>query len=145
MVGDLQFAFSAVALVGIDLAKEVLASKDGPSFLAMAKRRGATMTDGTPVLGDLVVFDRVRGKEPASLVGVVVSSRRDATVEFIYLQRGVVRRGYMNLRRPTAKRDRSGRVLNTHIRGNDGKDPRGTRYLAGELFASFVRLERLAR
>lgn len=138
-----EFAIAAVRVVGFDPDRALAETRDGPSLLALAHDRGAFHRSGTPVLGDLVVFDRVIAREPASLVGVVISARPDGTVEFIYLQRGVIRRGWVNPRRPRDQRDRTGRILNTLIRGTDGRDPRGTEYLAGALFHGYLRTERL--
>jgi hypothetical protein len=124
-------------------AAAVARTDDGAALLARARERGAATQQGPARLGDLVVFDRVRGGRPASLVGVVVTTRPDATVEFIYLQRGVVRRGFLNLHQPSTPRNRAGRVLNTFVRGDDGGMSRNPRFLAGELFAAFIRLDRL--
>ena len=81
--------------------------------------------------------------KPASLLGIVVSTDNQGTAEFVYLSRGVERRGYVNPRHPDTKRDRGGRAMNTHIRHSNGRDPRGTKYLAGQLFAGYLRLDRL--
>jgi hypothetical protein len=137
-----EHALAALAGIGASLDPGVLAADIGKELLDIAKERDATSTD-SPLLGDLVVFDNVVGRKDASLIGVVVSTDNRGTVEFVYLARGVVRRGYMNRNHPATKRDDAGRVLNTHVRHNDGKNPRGTRYLAGELFATYIRLDRL--
>jgi hypothetical protein len=87
----------------------------------------------------------VEEDRPASLVAVVVSTDSRDVVEFVYLARGVVRRGYLSRAHPADKRDADGRVLNTFIRHSDGGDPADTRYLAGELYGGLVRLDRLLR
>ncbi len=142
---DLHFALQALGHLGIEPDSKLGAVKNGRAFITLAKRRGASGVAGPALLGDLLVFDQVVSSERASLVGVVVGSRRDGTIEFIYLARSVVRRGYVNPARPRDKRDKRGRVLNTFVRHSNGGDPRGTAYLAGKLLANVVRLDRLVR
>jgi hypothetical protein len=145
------FALSGLQELGAGLDSSLLAARDGPSLRALAGERGALFADGEaaltarPRLGDLLLFDRVEGDKPASLVGVVVSTDSRGVVEFIHLSRGVVRRGYLSRAHPADKRDADGRVLNTFIRHSDGGDPADTRYLAGELYGGLVRLDRLLR
>ena len=141
----LEFAFQATAAVGAQLDPEVASLDRGSALVALARARDAIGGTVGALVGDLVVFDRVVGRRSASLVGVVVSRRRDGTVEFVYLARGIVRRGWLNNRRPAVKRRDDGRVLNTFVRHSNGGSPRGTKYLAGELFASIVKLDRLTR
>lgn len=141
----LAFALSALRTIGADLDSEVTGAESGPHLLALARRRGAVDKDvGGALLGDLVVFNRVDRGRPASLVGVAVSRRGDGTVEFVYLARGVVRRGWVNPAKPDDKRDETGRVLNTFVRHNDGGLPRSAPTLAGQLFAGLIRLDRLS-
>jgi hypothetical protein len=141
---DLAFALAALDVIRAPVPAAVRALEDGAALFAFATERGAVASAGTtPLLGDLVVFDRVVGTAPASLVGVVLGVDERETVEFLYLGRGVVRRGWLNLGAPSTRRDDAGRVLNTIVRHSDGRDPRGTRYLAGELFSAYIRLDRL--
>jgi hypothetical protein len=147
----LQLALAALREIGAALDPEIARLEDGPSLVALAERRGALTpaARGAPLpslrLGDLLVFDRVVAAEPASLVGVVISVDERGVVEFVYLARGVVRRGFAFPSRPAARRDDGGRILNTFIRHNDGADPRGTAHLAGELIAAAIPLDRLMR
>jgi hypothetical protein len=147
----LQLAVAALREIGAELDPEIARVEDGPALVALAERRGALTlaAPGSPLpslrLGDLLVFDRVVAAEPASLVGVVVSVDERGVVEFVYLARGVVRRGFAFPSQPSARRDDGGRILNTFIRHNDGADPRGTASLAGELIAAVVPLDRLMR
>ena len=146
------FALTALRSIGSRLDPELAAAADGHALVEIARQRGALAPAGggegvvsPPRLGDLLVFDNVTGTEPASLVAVAVSVDERGVVEFIYLARGVVRRGFVSPARPRDKRDDSGRVLNTFVRHSDGRDPRGTRYLAGELLAATIRLAALLR
>lgn len=136
---SLEFAFQAARAVGAELDPEIARLDRGPSLVALARRRSALGSPRTALVGDLVAFMRGR------LIGVVASRRRDGTIEFVYLARGVVRRGWVNPARPKDKRADDGRVLNTFVRHNDGGNPRGTRYLAGELLAAVIKLDRLSQ
>lgn len=129
---------------GVSLGASAHAVSTGSELLALATERSA-LTKDTPLTGDLVVFDRVDGATEASLVGVVVGvvPRDQLTVEFIFLGRGVVRRGYVTPSRPTRKRDDQGRALNTFVRALTGKAKKSDPFLAGQLFRSFVRIDRL--
>jgi hypothetical protein len=139
-----QFALDVIQHLGVKLDPELREVEAGRELVALARTRDAAEAR-SPLLGDLVVFDAVEGDEPASLVGVVISVDRAGTVELIHLSRGVVRRSYVNPGRPSATRDDQGHALNTFIRPGRAGDARGTRYLAGELFSTFIRLDRLAR
>lgn len=144
-------ALAALREIGAALDPETARVEDGPALVALAERRGALTAapPGSPLpalrLGDLLVFDRVTAADPASLVAVVVSVDERGVVEFVYLARGVVRRGFVFPPEPASKRDATGRVLNTFVRHNDGGDPRGSPHLAGELIAAVISLDRLLR
>ena len=142
---DLAFALQAAAAVGAELDSRVAGLDSGPELVALARAREAIGTPSAALVGDLLVFDRVDRGRRASLVGVVAGRRRDGTIEFVYLARGVVRRGWVNPEHPSTKRGDDGRVLNTFVKHNNGGNPRGTRYLAGELFGQVIRLDRLSR
>ena len=147
----LGLALAALRDAGAALDPELAHVEDGPALVALAERRGALTpaAAGSPLpslrLGDLLVFDRVVAADPASLVAVVVSVDERGVVEFVYLARGVVRRGFAFPAEPSTRRDAAGRVLNTFVRHNDGGDPRGTAHLAGELIAAAISLDRLLR
>lgn len=144
-------ALAALREIGAALDPETARVEDGPALVALAERRGALTAAGPggrlpPLhLGDLLVFDRVVAAEAASLVAVVVSVDERGVVEFVYLARGVVRRGFVFPPEPSTRRDATGRVLNTFVRHNDGGDPRGSPHLAGELIAAAISLDRLLR
>ncbi len=145
------FALAALREIGAALDPETERVEDGPALVALAERRGAltAAAPGTPLpglrVGDLLVFDRVTGGDPASLVSVVASVDERGVAEYVYLARGVVRRGFVFPPEPAEKRDADGRVLNTFVRHNDGADPRGSPHLAGELIAAAISLHRLLR
>lgn len=145
-----QFALATLSGLGAGLDPRLRNADDGPALRDLAAERGALIIDAEtavtrPRLGDLLLFDRVVAEEPASLVAVAISTDSRGVVEFIYLARGVVRRGFLDRAHPTDKRDADGRVLNTFVRHSDGTDPAGTRYLAGELHTATIRLDRLLR
>ena len=62
----------------------------------------------------------------------------DDDVEVLYLGAGVVRRGWFDVTRPALRRDRAGKVVNTPLRHNRDQPPRGTHFLAGELYAGAI-------
>jgi hypothetical protein len=141
---DITFALAALGSLGAPVDGELAAATRGRELVAIAERRGALADRGSDVLlGDLVVFDEVEGGRPSSLVGVAVGRSGEGTVEFVYLARGVIRRGWVNPARPTVKRHDDGRVLNTFVRHNDGGLPRSAPTLAGELLAAVIRLDAL--
>ena len=138
-----EFARRALHAIGAALPPGFSRAKTGAASVRYARGVGAFTRTGLPLLGDIVVFDKVTGSSPASLFGVVVSRRGDGTIEFVYLARGVVRRGWVNPRSPQQKRNGEGRIMNTFVRHSNGRDPRGTRYLAGDLYSGFIRLDQL--
>ncbi len=140
-----RFALDALGSLGLSLDsdRELAAIDIGRDLVRVASARFAVSSQKSALLGDLVVFDRVVASLPASLVGVVVGQRGDGSIEFIYLARGVVRRGWVNPLRPNEKRDGKGKILNTFVRHSDGGDRSGTRYFAGHLFTKIIRLNRL--
>ena len=102
----------------------------GPELIERARTEHRFVSDPRP--GDLVVF------ENGAAFGVV-SQVEDGTVEFLYAQRRVVRRGLVTPRAPDRKRDERGRALNTFVRPYTPGDPPEQRYLAGELLTGFIR------
>lgn len=147
----LQLALAALGELGASLDPHLAAVEDGPALVALAEQRGALtrVLAGSPPprlrLGDLLVFDRVVGSDPASLIAVVVSVDERGVIELVYLARGVVRRGFACPAQPDLRRDPGGRILNTFVRHSDGADPRSTPQLAGQLLAAVVSLDRLLR
>jgi hypothetical protein len=124
--------FALRALAAISFSPQQLIDQHTPAagLLELARKRGAT-SDSQPLLGDLLVL------ADGDVLGIVLSRRPDATVEFIYLGEGIVRRGFLNQRHPKRQRDDNGRVLNTLVRTG------GTSHLAGTLFTTYIRIDRL--
>jgi hypothetical protein len=147
----LQVALAALRELGVELDPPLANVDDGPALVALAESRGALrrIEPAAPGesyrLGDLLVFDRVVGSDPASLVAVVVSVDDRGAIEFVYLARGVIRRGYVTPAAPSLRRDEAGRILNTFVRHSDGNDPSGTRHLAGDLLVASISLRQLLR
>ena len=146
-----QFAVAALRSIGARLDPKLAGLDDGAALRDLADERSALLATGEgtvaarPRLGDLLVFDGVVADRPASLVAVVVSADARDVVEFVYLARGVVRRGWASRAHPHDKRDADGRVVNTVLRHSDGELPRGAPALAGELQAATISLARLLR
>jgi hypothetical protein len=89
---------------------------------------------------DLVRFEEARPSAAApagALLGVVLAVQGDR-VEFLYPRGTRARRGFLNLRHPDRRRSAPGRIDNTYLRVIRPGDPRGTRYLAGQLLAGFA-------
>lgn len=93
-----------------------------------------------PGPGDLLVFDHATGDEPADLIAIVIGRDARGVLEMIYVAGGVVRRGFVDATRPRQRRDAEGAVVNTYLRHSKRQPPKGTRFLAGELLASVVRV-----
>ncbi|MBP9086020.1 MAG: hypothetical protein KBG15_07870, partial [Kofleriaceae bacterium] len=89
--------------------------------------------------GDLLVFDHAIDDAPASLLGLVATTDDRGVSEFFYVAAGVIRRGFVDPKRPALARDAERRIVNTFLRHNQNQPPAGTRFLAGELFAGAVR------
>lgn len=138
----LAFALAVAADLGPGLSPEVRSVETGAALWSLAEKRGA-VGDATPLTGDLVVFDAVDDDEPASLVAVVIATDPRAAVELLYLARGIVRRGWVTPSRPDEQRDQRGRILNTFVRAGRPADPLDTRYLAGQLYRGYLRLDAL--
>ena len=119
----------------------------GPALVAWAREQGmwsapASMMrpGGDATTGDLLVYDRAVEDAPASLVGVVLATDDRGVIAFLYLARGVVRIGHVDITRPAVARDRDRRTVNSYIRHTTDYPPTGTHYLAGELLAGGIRL-----
>lgn len=107
-----------------------------------ATRLSADAPVEPPVLlraGDLLVFDRAIDDLPASLVALVAATDDRGVSEFFYVAAGVIRRGFVDPKRPTLARDAERRIVNTFLRHKQNQPPAGTRFLAGELLAGVVR------
>jgi hypothetical protein len=141
---DIDFIRTALTALDAPLGAEFAELADGPALVALAEARNARTTTTTPLRGDIIVFDDFVPRQPASCLGVVVAVDARGVVEFVYLTRGVVRRGFLSDARPTEKRDAEGRVLNTILRQEHaGHKNKGIGDLSGQLRSGYLRLERL--
>jgi hypothetical protein len=137
------FSLAALARIGAPIGSALSEIRSGSRLVQYASKRSALGGEGIALLGDLLVFERVNPGKNSTVIGVAVSQSENQTIEFVYLARGIVRRGFVTPTQPRAKRDMHGRILNTFMRTSDGRDARGTRYLAGELFSNIIRLNKL--
>ena len=141
---SVQFAIATLRGMGEAVDADLAGTTTGVDLVALAQSRDAWGKTAKPALGDLLVFDRSDNNDrPSSLVGVVIRRDDRGVIEFLYLQRGVIRRGFVDSRRPTMQRDDRQRVVNTHVRAGRSGDPRGTKYLAGELLSGVIGLQGL--
>ena len=140
---DVQFVLAALAAIGMELDDELAAATRGSELVALARARGAISTDdgATPLLGDLIMLTDSADDDP--VIAIVVAIDQRGTIELVHLTRSVVRRSYLTAGAPNAKRDADGAVLNTLIVHREGDAPKGTRFLAGQLFAGHIRLDQL--
>lgn len=121
--------------------------ENGVAAIHRFVERHGTLHRGPPQPGDVVFFDDTYDKnrngridDPLSHAGVVDQVDEDGLVWVIHLaSRGVVR-DPMHVGRPADARDEAGRAINTWLRVRRARDPPGTRYLTGALFAGYGRL-----
>ena len=138
-VTHVQFTLDTLGSLGFPLDPNVRSSQTGSALVDAAKKRNAFATKATPRAGDMVYFEKATGQKDSSLVGTVVKTDSRGTIEFVYIVRGIVRRGFVNPGFPSSKRDSKGRILNTFVRAGEHRDPRRMKYLAGELFKGVLR------
>jgi hypothetical protein len=100
-----------------------------------------------PVPGDLVFFDNTldrnrNGRLDDSLthVGVVVQVEPDGLVRFVHVGSRRLKEGVLHAGQPGEEQSPEGRLLNSHLRTRSGRDPAGTRYLAGQLLRGYCRV-----
>ncbi len=137
------FLLDTLSAIGARPDERLRNSRTAQELIRLADARGAAAAKASPLLGDIAVFDQVFAKEPSSVLGVVVATHPNGTVEFVYLARGVVRRGFVNLSHRASKRDAQGRVLNTILRQRAGRGRKGAGDLASDLFSTYLLLDRL--
>ena len=122
-----------------------IVANDGPAFLSLAEHNNRFVAWSQssrapmPRVGDVLAFDFVDNNRPASLFAVVLAVDDRGVVEMAYPAAGVVRRGFVDVAHPSARRDHDGRVLNTYLRHGKDWPPAGTHYLAGELVRGAIR------
>jgi len=112
----------------------------GPELVAWAEATGRLHDAMTPPeRGDLLVFDRVNSDDEADLIAVVIARDERGVTEMLYVGGGVVRRGFVDVGRPTTKRDQTGAIVNTFVRHGRRWPAKGSHYLAGEHLAHVIR------
>lgn len=104
----------------------------------VSQRLAEPSTAATP--GDLLVFNQVATDALDEMVGIVITRDDRGVTEFLYLGGGVVRRGFVDPSRPTLRRDKQLRVVNTFLRHGKRWPTKGTHYLAAELLAHVIKL-----
>jgi len=124
--------------VGIDLFKNARRGDNGVTAIyRFAEANGRVYTGGRPVAGDLVFFHDTYDRRKGGLthVALVEEVQDDQTVWIIHrVRRGVVRYR-MNLLRPDARFDKSGKILNDYLRFASAKD---REVLTAQLFSAFA-------
>jgi len=98
-----------------------------------------------PAPGDVAFFENTydrngngRLDDDITHVAIVTSVDEDGTIHMVHKGGSGVTRLMMNLDRPDLHQDESGKVINSYLRNRTRKDPRGTRYLTGELSEGFA-------
>ncbi len=143
-LGPVEFAIATLRGLGEAVDADLAGTHLGADLVRLAQSRDAWGKDGAPTLGDLLVFDRSDdNNRPATTVGVVIRTDRRGVSEYLYLQREVIRRGFVDPKRPHVRRDEHERVVNTHLRAGRSGDPKSTAYLSGELLSGIIPVERL--
>lgn len=96
--------------------------------LRTLRSRTEARTDGSVRTGDLLFFSGDQHVPSVAVVNRVV----DGAIEAAAVTRGAVRFIRVSPNDPTRRR-RNGKVVNTFLRPKFRNDPKGTRYLAGQL------------
>lgn len=92
-------------------------------------------------VGDLVFFRR-SGSETSCRdhVGIVEDVDASGRVTFREVRDGFLRRSHFHPTRPTDRRDESGRILNSFLRGKRADDPSDALYYAGQMVCAVGRI-----
>jgi len=116
------------------------------SIYAWAEQRGVIHHRKHPEPGDLVFFDDTydrnhngRTDDPLSHIAVVLEVAPDGTILMAHNGTSKGRTTLrMNLEMPHTRTATDGRVVNDWLRALRESDPKGTDYLAGELWKAFA-------
>lgn len=127
---------AAYMRAGYDLGK-----RNSEALYELAKQTHTHHRRTQPYPGDVVFFDNTydrngngRLDDELSHVAVVEQVDTDGTVHLVHKgSKGVVRI-VMNLEQPDTSYDAEGKQLNSWLRAKKKSDPKGTKYLAGQLF-----------
>jgi hypothetical protein len=136
---DLDLAFPAPAKTYRARAAAVIAASvaNTGKLVAWAAAHDRLSDDIAP--GSLLVFSRTESDDSPDLVALVIGRDTRGVTEFIFSSGGAIRRGFMDPRHADKRRDATGLVLNTFLRTGNRWPPKGTHYLAGELFVHAIR------
>jgi peptidoglycan DL-endopeptidase CwlO len=142
--GFVRGVFSTVGLDLLELSSELPGANGVALIHTWVARHGENHARASPSPGDIVYFDDTYDRnrdgrlgDVLTHVGVVDGVEDDGTVLVIHhSSRGIVR-DPMNVARPDERTDERGRTINALIRSKAPRDPPGTRYLAGALFAGY--------
>jgi hypothetical protein len=140
-IAELGMTFRDPGMPADELTAAVVTPTDIPALVAWASTRGKLLAATEAARpGDLLVFDRAVANKESDLVAIVIGRDARGVTEFVYVGRGVIRRGFVDAARPAVRRDYTGAVVNTFLRHGTQWPPKGTRYLAGELLSHVIRL-----
>lgn len=106
------------------------------TLLAWAREHDRQRDDIAP--GSLLVFARTESDDSPDLVALAIGRDARGVTEFIYCAGGAIRRGYMDRTHASRRRDAAGDIENTFLRTGRRWPPKGTHYLAGELFVTAI-------
>lgn len=139
---------SGFVMASLDRAGLPLAGNTA-SFWELAREHGAVHRHKEPRVGDLAFFDDTydrngngRLDDELSHIAVVIDVAKDGTVLMAHSGTSRGRTTLtMNLHHPDVRHAEDGAVLNDYLRAKRSGDPKGTRYLAGELWRGFATLD----
>lgn len=132
------------------LKARVAWSKDKPlsDLIRAAERRKAFSTEDLPRPGDIVLFHNQSDRNGNRTVddwltgcGIVIEIIDKTFIALVRTGRGP-RSVYVTFDTPSV-RERTGRVINSFLRVPSPADPVDTEYLAGQLYAGRIDIERL--
>ena len=110
-----------------------------------AHEMGVFHERSVPWIGDVVFFENTwdrngngRVDDGITHVGIVVGTSADGTVSVVHRGGSGISSLTMNLQHRDEATGSDGRVWNDNIRRPNRKDPKGTRYGAGELWSGFA-------
>jgi hypothetical protein len=119
-------------------AAAVIAASLANTMTLLAWARDHDRASDTIEPGSLLVFARTESDDSPDLVGIAVGRDARGVTEFIYCAGGAIRRGFFDRAHAAQRRDHGGGIENTYLRTGNRWPPKGTHYLAGELFVTAI-------
>jgi hypothetical protein len=122
---------------------------DGVVALArLSRREKAYAADGRPLPGDIVLFHNQRdlnenGENDDWLTGCGIVTRIDSGQFEAVIRTGNTPRRIVVTPLIASTRTMNGSVINSYVRIPNRQDPKGTAYLAGQLYAGHINIEKL--